>query len=265
LPYVIGTDQVTLFGKNSPNAASTALTYSFSAASNKLDAMALLFANSFAGSAQTNAQFQEIRFIPTAGSILKFQRLNLINAKMAVKAKSIMKIQNVTLGPGGSVDTENVGAVALSGKYYKGYGSGAQFISDATNVGLHAENITGLIDPNLTAIRDLQEPPPGYVFANVKSEGGITMDPGEIKESALYDKFVMGLNALVRKYLCNPSVAHNIFQAGKFAFLAMEQTVDDNLTGELGIKIQYDIQNDISMYMIGGTNTVSIPCVTEVI
>lgn len=264
LPYVIGTDVVTLFYKNDPNAAATAITYTFTAASNKLEFMADLFAGAFSGAIGTNTQLQEIRFVPTDGSKLKFQRLNLMSAKMAVKATSVMKIQNVSLGLGGSTDAENVGSMALSGRYYKGYGTGTQYIADQqVSQNFYADEL-GLINPNTAAVKDLSEPPPGYVFTSVKTEGGISMDPGEIKTSVLKENFTIGLNTVVRRMLVNPDSLTPVLKGGSFAFLAFEKSVDDLAGGEQGVKVQYDVQCNIHMYMIGGTNTISIPCVTQV-
>jgi len=260
LPYVqsIG-DNLTLIIKQTAGAANQTLTYPISTTGLNINAQAAYLASQSI-TFRNQVMYIELQYIPASGSKLKFQRMNLKNAKLTLKSEAHLTIQNQTKQEvGGSSSTDVVNILPLRGRMYKGYGTGTQLNTDALN-DFWADENKGIIAP-INIANAYTETPEGYQFLNVKYEGPIKFEPGEVKQSHLYDTMTIGLNNLLRKLQDNPS-GPGIYKVGKFAFVYFEKMID-SVTSDNTISMSFEHQINMRAIMWPGTLDVTNPAVYD--
>lgn len=265
LQLVTATDSLVLVYKNSANAVSTSAVLAFSTVGTSIYAQAEYLANTYSTAWQAQVIVQEIQFKPAAGSILKFERLNLINARLAWRSASVMAFQNQSVSDSGGASTDVVNVVPLRGRIYSGRGNGTLIITDDQTNPPWVSNDTGLINPN-NVLNGTNDPPAAHIFTEVKKYSEIKFEPGELKKSHLYDKFTINLNNFARLYNDAPSAVGNygLYKLGKFQFLSLEKMIDSVAEFDQ-VKIAYEISNVMSCYLIGGYDTMTMPSTVDVL
>lgn len=262
LPFLQATDVIRAYVRNSPNDAVTFVTIPI-IVGDSIITIADKFAVTF-NVTSVAYQMTEIMFVPASGSIMKFTRLPIVNAKLHLKCKSTLTVQNSSLS-GTSPSTDIVTAVSLHGKYYKGRGTGTNYLDGATTIGgafggFFGNNENGIMVPALAL--QLYEPPEGYQFPDVKKVGNISFNPGEIRQSIVTTDIKISFDKLFRAYVENPDQQYAKFDIGKFAFLAVEKRIE---VPDQPMQLNWTLDLNIACVMKPGTYELTCPYVTDVL
>lgn len=207
---------------------------------------------------------EEIQFVPAAGSKLKFTRMNLSNARVVLKAHSQMRIQNRSLTAEGSTTMDSVSAAPIVGKVYEGFGNGTLVKDDSTTLNsppFYANN-EGVMIPAMV-FNSTNEPPPAHIFTNVNKYGNIKFEAGEARTHNLNNYFTIRFTKLYQ--LLNGNNTADLYsetKLGKFGFVIVEKFIDN--AGENNqVKLGFDIQHTISMYIKPGYLNITCPLVED--
>lgn len=212
------------------------------------------------------AEFQNLEILSityTPGtSKLRYTRMNLVDAKLAIVSKSTLKIQNRSLN---SVnDEEAVDNMPLHGKAYYGKGTGAKPVTrdnvyPVAATGFYGDDGYGIM-AKVPTEKWYQEPVPAQHFVNVSSFGKILIEPGHIKTSVLSDKVVLKLDTVFRVLLSkNMSAAkHAKTGLGTYRFCILEKIINANTPSSTNsIKIAYENNTRIASYLMTSNLTTS--------
>ena len=266
LPFVVNTDTIRYQERTDVNAGWANANFTLATTGTNIKAIIDYFVDLF-GNNNNSSQIQiaNFQFIPTAGSVLKYTRLTVLNSHIKIKTYSNFTVQNQSIPEATATESDNVQNVVLRGKCYQGSGSGSLIGSDdptATTPPSYASE-TGVIDIGTTT-NVLNELPPGYAFVDAKKEGSFMIDPGEYKQSVLRDNFSISFNKLLRYATSSVTTGNNNYTPsllGKFKIIGFEKMIDE-VTPEIpGIIVAWEHQFNISCYLKPGLQMLSMPIV----
>jgi len=199
----------------------------------------------------SSACYGGIRFIPAAGSFKDRLDINLQGAKLYLKSKSTLKLQNQSVATTG--DTEDaVNSVPIFGRYYETTGTsllprkqinqvtgaGTQWTANRTNGSLFIayarDSVAG----------DYREPPQPSFFSGVKASGKDKLDSGEVKTSILTSEHFENVDRL-HKFVSQGSNTLSATAAGKMRCFAFERMID---TGGALADMRIAFENDTKVY-----------------
>lgn len=170
-------------------------------AGDTLDTVALTLASSLSviGPSVQSVRWAYMEYRPVGtGSKLPFGKIELTNAKLALKTKSILKVQNRTVNAVGDIEITDVDNVPLQGKLYKAKGNA--FLHIATR-NVYTSATSNVIRSTVARDLPLSEPPLPQEFENCRAFGKIRMNPGAIQTSRLYHDKVYTLSDILNVIL----------------------------------------------------------------
>lgn len=179
--------------------------------------------------------------------------MDLHSATIHCVGKSQLKIQNRTKHLATTADdaelTTAVDAVPLIGKSYMGNSAGMwpKAFHDAA-VNLVADWGNALIGAAAGTNELLQEPPAPSSFCNVKKQGSLKLEPGEIKTSYLNDSIHMNFSKLLRKLAPVFGKVYNVaFGIGSYRIMALEKLIGikSSATVQPEVEIGYEINSSV--------------------
>jgi len=203
---------------------------------------------------ETDIEFQFIEYRPdSAGPTqLAYIQLPLKNCQVHFTGKSTLKIQNRTINTTGG-DEESVDNVPLYGRVYGGNGNGTEAKTQDNTFIVAAMSFRG--DETHGAIakvpteRWYQEIPEPSMFTNVLTVGKISLDPGQVKTSALSFDKSYALNKIYKSNF-NTAVTHPKCNFGKYRFMLLEKMINSSTPSATNsIKIAYEINNRFACYI----------------
>lgn len=194
----------------------------------------------------------ELNLFNNNAPIIK-RRYDLSRAKLQFKCKSTLKIQNRTVNSVGNVESDDVDNVPLYGKSYEGNGnfvrtrpSGGSSSDEMTTIGPSPALNVGMItyEAQFTAPSSgnpLAEPPKVSQLYNVRRNGKIHLDPGEIKTSVLYHTINISVNSFFRKFVYKGAIVPETM-FGNYRIFAVEKMLKTTLETDVSqMKIAYEL------------------------
>lgn len=212
------------------------------------------FANQTSGLGN-QIQLIRILFLPVnAATKVKLHHMDLKNARIHMYSKSTLLLQNRTKAADDDDNVERVDAVPVVGKVYSGNGTGTQMKIDSyAKSEFVANHATGLIKVKPASSnewRPLYEPPDASMFAQVKGQGKIHMDPGQMKSSSIKVTKTISVNSFVRQLLNVTNTIH-FSRFGQFKFYGFEKQIDA-FVNSTNIAIAYENNTEIGCYLLPG-------------
>lgn len=202
--------------------------------------------------------FLRAEYFPISSNVnLSYRKLILTNAKLVVKAKSALKIQNRSINEADEENRNEVDNVPLNGKSYEGTGNGAQYVDqNGTSIPYIAHKTYGvLVKASPGASED--EPPIPQHFTNVNKSAKVQIEPGQLKTSVLYSSMTIPFYRLGFALFGDVSTGVVIYKKtnlGKFRFFAMERMIHaQSEVPDLTCAFEHNLE--ISSYLIGGYPT----------
>lgn len=219
---------------------------------------------SLASTASLPQQFLFLRLYDWYGAVNAPQlkvALDLLGCKFEIHSKSVAKLQNRSIGPGGTT-TESVDNVPLKGKYFD-YRTNAVLFRDynepaaATRSALTTERFRGTLPKfqldDVTGTNMYKDMPLVNQFVGVKKYGDVRISPGDFKESSMYDKTTITLNKLIQTILAKgygdmTNRRYNQIWLGKTRLFAFEKELHTTIgssTDGFSIKLGFEHQVEI--------------------
>lgn len=174
--------------------------------------------------------------------------LNLSNAYVHVYSKSTLKLQNRSYGPDGN-EADEVDNVPLYGKSYQCRGNGTQFqgssfeniYDNGATIPIYVDNFYGVFQKEVSASTDdLAEPPTALAFNGVKRYDKVRIEPGNIKTSALTEKYKITLSRLIGKL--QDYAIHNPAKVdlGRFRLFGLEKIIETTVSPTIPIRVAFE-------------------------
>jgi hypothetical protein len=189
--------------------------------------------------------------------------------KIHLKSYSRLTVQNRTVASTAvGNDESNRNDVAnnpLTGKIYKGRGTGLNIIfhdDTAAQESLASKPATGIIEMDTSQMSAAQlalyrRPVPGRGIRNCMKEGGVFLNPGNIKGSVLITKtsmnFVNFMNKMAKRFVSG-ATSPVFIPIGHCEVLALQRRCDTR-ADEPSISVGYELEQDISCYVTTGAPT----------
>lgn len=181
-----------------------------------------------------------------------YKQYDLRRAKLVLRMKSSLKIQNRTKSVSGGVEDDDVDNVPIYGKHYSGNGNYIGYTGyDGSGrminyIMPNKDQSNGHLQFNITT-GVLAEPPRKKQLINVDKLGKAHLDPGEIKTSVIYHTIRIGLNKLFLKLKMHatqlPVVPLGNYRV--FAFEKMIKTGSDDTSSKV-MSIAYELDEKSS-------------------
>lgn len=193
-------------------------------------------------------------FPDVANTDLSYRRLILTNAKLVVKSKSSLKIQNRSHNETDDENRNEVDNVPLNGKSYEGSGNGAQYVDQngaAAPFITHKQyGVLAKASPGGTT----DEPPIPQHFTNVSKASKVQIEPGQMKTSVLFTSLTIPFYRLgfaLFGDVSSGSVVYKKTNLGKYRFFSLERMI--HAEAEVpDLLCAYEHNLEISAYLIGG-------------
>lgn len=245
------------------------------------DGVAAFFAAVFDDVNLAGARLHRIQYIPVAAN--KFHKqieINLVNMKVAVATKSILKIQNITVETAEDDQADDITSVVLQGKIYKCKGNnfvrksngkmldqmfgtfneealyGAWIAQASTQLGGTSVGFYGNVNSDIdsTMIKPAEVPKP-WEIKNCIKHSPITIGPGLIKTSVLTNNFEMSLQAYFHLLYSGPVTSNvNIIYEPKLGYcqvMYLEKVIGRLTTAANNIKLWAELDFRQSVYCYG--------------
>jgi hypothetical protein len=159
------------------------------------------------------------------------------------------KVQNRTVGAGGSEDAENISANPIVGRFYKfkglpnfknfSYKIGGSLVNSQPFEALPCDKgLTCFGGTGTTPSQDFRTPPEPGMFWNVTSHSKVRLDPGQVKEfREFYMKKVMFLSFL-QKLKYNTAYGYYAYTTFPCMMMSFEDVINTDTTYDIKIAVE---------------------------
>lgn len=169
---------------------------------------------------------ESLTFTPAllASSTIPRFSLSLRNAKVTFHLRSEFRLQNETV-IGSNVETTDVNAVDLVGKFYSGNGTGTSFLNDRDlTVPFVAERTNGLIGYAPSAsVNSIIRPLDKQMLSNCAKSGPFTMKAGSDIKSVITGTYTMNIDRWMRFINLDNAPTYPLLKLGKYRFYGLEK------------------------------------------
>lgn len=187
--------------------------------------------------------------------------INLATALIHVTSKASMKMQNRTVTNVTDIEADDVTNCPLQGRIYEGVGS-AMYPKEICAF-QPPDRVSGYTFFGATTT-SLNEPPQPYYFNGVKKSSKISIMPGAIKTSSLYNKNVMGVTRFWRIMAAVYNTASDDYHSvpfGKFRYIALERVIGNIGAEAQPITVGFEHQICLNMMVTHRKSSYSSPIV----
>lgn len=180
----------------------------------------------------------------TTGDFL-LSRVNLHGLKMRVISRSLLAVQNTTLGQSSDADndtTQSVTAAPLSGRIYHFRGNYARKVGinqDPADLVADSYMINNVAINNPTATAAFSEPVDRYSFYGAKSVRQVQLNSGQIKTDQMSSIFTLTLRNFYQSF-SNKIIANFTHNYGHLHLFAMEKSVFIANTNPITVALNLD-------------------------